>query len=51
MSKWESTGVFTRSDYYSMNSIENTNKEMPILKMMKDCMFIYKVFIFNKIMY
>ena len=32
ISKWESTGVFNRSDYYSMNSIENTKKEMPILK-------------------
>ena len=32
ISKWESTGVFNRSDYYSMNGIENTKKEMPILK-------------------
>ena len=32
MSKWESTGVFNSSDYYSMNDIENTKKEMPILK-------------------
>ena len=32
MLKWESTGVFNRSDYYSMNGIENTKKEMPILK-------------------
>ena len=30
--KWESTGVFNRSDNYSMNGIENTKKEMPILK-------------------
>ena len=30
--KWESTGIFNRSDYYSMNGIENTKKEMPILK-------------------
>ena len=30
--KWESTGVFNCSDYYSMNGIENTKKEMPILK-------------------
>ena len=22
--KWESTGIFNRSDYYSMNGIENT---------------------------
>ena len=26
ISKWESTGVFNRSDYYSMNGIENTKK-------------------------
>ena len=32
ISKWESTGVFNRSDYYSMNGIENTKKEMPVLK-------------------
>ena len=32
ISKWESTGVFNRSDYYSMNGIENNKKEMPILK-------------------
>ena len=32
ISKWESTGLFNRSDYYSMNGIENTKKEMPILK-------------------
>ena len=32
ISKWESTGVFNSSDYYSMNDIENTKKEMPILK-------------------
>ena len=32
ISKWESTGVFNRSDYYRMNGIENTKKEMPILK-------------------
>ena len=32
MLKWESTGVFNRSDYYSMNGIENTKNEMPILK-------------------
>ena len=32
VSKWESTGVFNSSDYYSMNGIENTKKEMPILK-------------------
>ena len=32
ISKWESTGVYNSSDYYSMNGIENTKKEMPILK-------------------
>ena len=32
ISKWESTSVFNRSDYYSMSGIENTKKEMPILK-------------------
>ena len=32
ISKWESTGVFNSSDYYSMNGIENSKKEMPILK-------------------
>ena len=32
ISKWESIGVFNRSDYYSINGIENTKKEMPILK-------------------
>ena len=32
ISKWESTGIFNSSDYYSMNDIENTKKEMPISK-------------------
>ena len=32
ISKWESTGIFNSSDYHSMNGIENTRKEMPILK-------------------
>ena len=32
ISKWESTGIFNSSDYYSMNGIENNKKEMPILK-------------------
>ena len=26
MSKWESTGIFNSSEYYSMNGIENTKK-------------------------
>ena len=32
ISKWKSTGIFNYSDYYSMKGIENTKKEMPILK-------------------
>ena len=32
ISKWKSTGVFNSSDYYSMKGIENTKKEMSILK-------------------
>ena len=32
ISKWKSTGVFNGTDYYSMKGIENTKKEMPILK-------------------
>ena len=32
ISERESTGAFNSSDYYSMNGIENTKKEMPILK-------------------
>ena len=30
--KWKSTGIFNYSDYYSMKDIEDTKKEMPILK-------------------
>ena len=30
--KWKSTGIFNYSDYYSMKSIENTKKELPILE-------------------
>ena len=30
--KWKSTGIFNYSVYYSMKGIENTKKEMPILK-------------------
>ena len=30
--KWKSAGIFNYSDYYSMKSIENTKKEMPISK-------------------
>ena len=32
ISKWKSTGIFNYSDYYTMKGIENTKKEMPILK-------------------
>ena len=30
--KWKSTGIFKYSDYYGMNGIGDTKKEMPILK-------------------
>ena len=30
--KWKLTGIFNYSDYYSMKGIEDTKKEMPILK-------------------
>ena len=30
--KWKSAGIFNYSDYFSMKSIENTKKDMPILK-------------------
>ena len=29
---WRSTGIFNYSDYYSMNGIEDTKKNLPILK-------------------
>ena len=32
ISKWKSTGVFDRLDYYSMNGIKDTKSETPILK-------------------
>ena len=32
ISKWESTGVLNRSDYYSMNGIKDTKNETPMLK-------------------
>ena len=32
VSKWKSTGVLNRSDYYSMNGIKDTKNETPILK-------------------
>ena len=40
ISKWESTGICNSSDYYSMNGIENTKKEMPILKN-EERMYVY----------
>ena len=30
--KWRSTGIFNYSDYYSMNGIEDTKRNLPILK-------------------
>ena len=30
--KWRSTGIFNYSDYYSVNGIEDTKKNLPILK-------------------
>ena len=30
--KWKSTGIFNYSDYYSMNGVEDTKREMLILK-------------------
>ena len=38
--KWKSTGIFNYSDYYSMKGIENTKKEMPILKT-DERMYVY----------
>ena len=32
ISKWESTGGFNGSDYYSMNGIKDTKNETPVLK-------------------
>ena len=49
--KWNSTGIFNYLDYYSMKGIEDTKKKLPILKNDKICVFIYKVVIFNKIVY
>ena len=40
ISKLESTGIFNSSDYYSMNGIESTKKEMPILKN-DEIMYVY----------
>ena len=40
VSKWESTGVFNRSDYYSMNDIKDTKNETQILKN-KEKMYVY----------
>ena len=40
ISKWKSTSIFNYSDYYSMKDIENTKKEMPILKS-DERMYVY----------
>ena len=40
ISKWKSTGIFNYSDYDSMKGIENTKKEMPILKN-EERMYVY----------
>ena len=29
---WKSTGIFNYSDYYTMNGIEDTKTNLPILK-------------------
>ena len=51
ISKWESTGIFNSSDYYSMNGIKDTKNETPILKN-DERMYVYlKGRIFNKIIY
>ena len=50
ISKWKSTGIFIYSDDSSMKGIGDTKAKLPELKMMEECMFIYKVIIFNKIM-
>ena len=49
--KWKSTGIFNYSDYYSMKSIENTKKEMPILKNDERLYVYLQGNLFNKIMY
>ena len=38
--KWKSTGIFNYSDLYSMKGIEDTKKELPILKNDEE-MFVY----------
>ena len=38
--KWKSTGIFNYSDYYSMKGIEDTKRELPILKNDKS-MYVY----------
>ena len=40
VSKWESTGIFNSSDYYSMNGIKDTKNEIPILKT-DERMYVY----------
>ena len=36
ITNWRSTGIFNYSDYYSMNSIEDTKTNLPILKKNKE---------------
>ena len=37
---WRSAGIFNYSDYYSMNGIEDTKTNLPILKNNKETCFI-----------
>ena len=36
ITNWRSTGIFNYSDYYTMNSIENTKTNLPLLKIDKE---------------
>ena len=40
ITNWRSAGIFNYSDYYSMNGIEDTKEEFPILKI-DDEMYVY----------
>ena len=40
ITNWKSTGIFNYSDYYSMNGIEDTKTNRPILKNNKETCFI-----------
>ena len=50
ISKWKSTGIFIYSDDSSMKGIEDTKTKLPEVNNTEECMFIYKVIIFNKVM-